>query len=114
MKINYFKPVFISRIPNNLKNGILYVCLECDTVIHKCACGCGETVVTPTSENGWTFIYKDSSVSLRPSIGNYNYKCKSHYYITNNNVIWLNNLKPTNLSKKKKRWWHYFAKNYTK
>lgn len=27
-------------------------------------------------------------VSLRPSIGNWNYRCKSHYFITNNRVIW--------------------------
>ena len=110
MKINCFKPEFVNRIPNKIEDGTLYICLECDTIIHKCACGCGEKVVTPTSDNGWTFIYKDSTVSLKPSIGNYNCKCKSHYYITDNKVIWLGDIKPINNLQKKKKWWHYFIK----
>ena len=111
MKINEFKVEFVHRIPDNIKDGILYVCLECDSIIHKCACGCGEIVSTPTSENGWTITYNDSKVTLRPSIGNWNYKCHSHYYIINNRVIWLNKEIGTyNKKQKQKKWWKFFLK----
>ena len=34
--------------------------------------------------------YDGQSVTLRPSIGNFNINCKSHYFITESRVDWLN------------------------
>ena len=39
--------------------------------------------------------YDGQSITLRPSIGNFNINCKSHYFITENRVEWLNNINYT-------------------
>lgn len=58
------------------------------TASHKCACGCGERVVTPLSPVEWQLHKEGDLVSLRPSIGNWNYACRSHYWIRRNKVHW--------------------------
>lgn len=87
--LNRIEPIFVNRIPSEIEEGKLYIALECNTIIHKCACGCGEIISTPIDENGWTLSYKDSKVSLSPSIGNWNYECKSHYFIKSNEIEWV-------------------------
>jgi len=79
---------FVSSIPNKLKERTLYVSLDYGTVIHKCCCGCGNEVVTPLSPTDWKLIYDGVSISLYPSIGNWNFDCKSHYWIDRNNIKW--------------------------
>lgn len=110
MKINEITPVFVNRIPSDIEEGVLYIALECNAIIHKCACGCGKIISTPTDENGWSLTYKDSFVSLSPSIGNYNYKCKSHYFITKNKIIWLPQESKIKCKPHKKKWWNRFFK----
>lgn len=91
MKTNKFKVEFVDKIPSKLKDGILYVCISCNVIVHKCACGCGEKTVTPIDKiNGWIMKYDGQTVTLRPSIGNFSIPCNSHYYITENKVEWLN------------------------
>ena len=91
MKIKKYRIEFVDTIPKKLNEGILYVCLNCNVIIHKCACGCGEKTVTPLDKNnGWVMKYDGLSITLRPSIGNFSFNCNSHYYITENNVEWLN------------------------
>ena len=102
MKIYKMRNEFVHRVPSQLEEGVLYICLNCDVVIHKCACGCGEKVVLPLSPECWQLKY-DGDASLSPSIGNYQYDCKSHYYIRNNKIIWLDSIEKTNTSKKKRR-----------
>lgn len=105
MKIKKYKIEFVDRIPKELKDGILYVCIECKVIIHKCACGCGEKTVTPIDkENGWTMKYDGQTITLRPSIGNFSMNCKSHYYITDNKVEWLNNYKQIVNNEKQTIW----------
>lgn len=79
---------FVTNIPKSLEEGIIYVSMEYSTVIHSCCCGCGEEVVTPLSPTDWKLIYNGQSISLSPSIGNWNIPCESHYWITNNKVEW--------------------------
>ena len=83
-------PEFVEFIPEvkNMKDGILYVSLKYKTAIHLCACGCKNQTVTPLSQ-GWTLTNDRNKMSLRPSIGNFQFPCKSHYYITNNLIEWL-------------------------
>lgn len=88
MKIEKFEVKSVGRIPHYLEEGILYVCLECKVAVHLCACGCGEKTVTPLGENGWELHYTDAGVSLSPSIGNFSIPCKSHYFISDNKVVW--------------------------
>lgn len=49
-------------------------------------CGCGNKVVTPLSPTEWELTFDGKNVSLNPSIGNWNFECKSHYWITKNKV----------------------------
>jgi len=56
------------------------------TAIHRCCCGCGNEVVTPLSPVGWFLTFDGDSISLDPSIGNWNFPCRSHYWITRNKV----------------------------
>ena len=89
MKCSKFDIEFVHRVPSQPKDGILYVCLECNVVVHLCACGCGEKVVLPIAPDFWKFYYDGEGVSLFPSVGNFNFACNSHYYIRNSNVLWV-------------------------
>lgn len=73
-------------IPEETEEGVLYVSLKYCTAIHRCPCGSGHEVVTPISPSDWQLTFDGRSVSLYPSIGNYNLQCKSHYWISNNMV----------------------------
>lgn len=88
MAVKQITPVFVEFIPETIEEGKLYISDVYQTAIHKCCCGCGEEVVTPLSPVDWQLKKNMNRVSLRPSIGNWNYRCKSHYFITNNRVIW--------------------------
>lgn len=79
---------FVKNIPEKIEDGILYISVEYGTAIHKCCCGCGNKVVTPFSPTDWKLIFDGETVSLRPSIGNWNFECQSHYWITNNTIEW--------------------------
>ena len=78
---------FVTHIPENLEEGVLYVSLEFATVVHKCACGCGAEVVTPLGPGEWRLTY-DQTVSLAPSVGNWSFPCRSHYWIESGQVRW--------------------------
>lgn len=78
---------FVTSIPRQLEPGVLYVSIECATAIHACCCGCGEEVVTPLTPTDWKLIFDGETISLWPSIGNWNYVCRSHYVIERNQVI---------------------------
>lgn len=65
------KNEFVRRVPEELEDGVLYICLECDVVVHKCACGCGEKVVLPLAPEHWK-LYYDGVVTLSPSIATIN------------------------------------------
>jgi hypothetical protein len=79
---------FVDYIPNELKEGTIYVSIQFATAVHKCSCGCGREVVTPLSPTDWKLIFDGETVSLDPSIGNWSYPCQSHYWIRRNKVIW--------------------------
>lgn len=66
----------------------IYISIPYATAIHNCCCGCGNRVVTPISPTDWKLIFDGCSISLEPSIGNWNFPCRSHYFIWNNCVVW--------------------------
>jgi hypothetical protein len=88
MRVETLTPIFTEFTPQVLKNGEIYISIPYETAIHLCACGCGNKTVTPISPNGWTLTFNGDSISLSPSIGNFQFPCKSHYVITNNKVMW--------------------------
>ncbi len=78
---------FVEFIPEVIEENILYITIDYCTAVHKCICGCGNEVVTPFSPTDWEFRFNGKTVSLYPSIGNWSFKCKSHYWITNNEIF---------------------------
>lgn len=88
MAISIFSPVVVKAIPEVVREGELYISAEYGTAVHKCACGCGLEVVTPLSPVEWRVTVQDGRVSLYPSIGNWSFPCRSHYWIQNNAVRW--------------------------
>lgn len=79
---------FVELMPKELGDGILYISIQYATAIHLCCCGCGNKVVTPFSPTDWRLIFDGESVSLDPSIGNWNFPCQSHYWIERNQIDW--------------------------
>jgi hypothetical protein len=87
MKTKTIRPEFVTQFPAVFEQGVLYVSEEFETAGHLCCCGCGERVITPLNPAKWRLSKDRGTVSLSPSIGNWNYACKSHYLITKNQVI---------------------------
>ncbi len=78
---------FVELMPDHIDENVLYISFDYATAIHKCICGCGRQVVTPFSPTDWKLIFDGESVSLSPSIGNWNFPCRSHYFIRNSRII---------------------------
>lgn len=84
--------VFVEEIPAKMEQGVLYVSMECATAIHRCACGCGQEVVTPLSPTDWSLIFDGDTVTLDPSVGNWALPCRAHYFIDRGTVAWAGNM----------------------
>jgi len=88
MRHSEFTPEYVETVPEELKEGRLYISKRFRTASHLCACGCGRRVVTPLKPAKWTLKEKNGAVSLCPSIGRWQLPCQSHYWIRHNKVIW--------------------------
>jgi hypothetical protein len=88
MKAKSLMPVFVVSIPASIEPGNLYISMQYETAVHLCACGCGTKVVTPFGPLDWTITF-DGTVSLRPSVGNGQQACRSHYYVRCDRIDWL-------------------------
>jgi len=82
------KHKFVDTIPDVLEDNTVYISIRYSTVVHKCACGCGNEVVTPLSPHDWQLTYNGETISLFPSIGNWSLPCRSHYWIRKNEIEW--------------------------
>lgn len=78
---------FVQYIPEQLEPGIIYISMEYATAAHGCCCGCGEQVITPFTPTDWELTFDGETVSLWPSIGNWNFACRSHYIIRNSRIV---------------------------
>ena len=87
-KLSRLDPRFVEFLPDKLEDGKLYVSMQYATASHKCCCGCGRDVVTPISPKDWQLMFDGRTVSLTPSIGNWSYPCRSHYWIKGSRVVW--------------------------
>ena len=84
-----FTNQFVEFIPSDLQDGVLYVSMEYGTVVHRCCCGCGRKVVTPLAPHGWQLRYDGEAISLNPSVGNWQFPCRSHYWIRHGKADWI-------------------------
>jgi hypothetical protein len=83
------KHQFVEFIPEDLSEDTLYISIRFATASHLCCCGCRNKVVTPLHPAGWKLIFDGKTVSLSPSVGNWSFPCKSHYWIRANRVQWV-------------------------
>lgn len=79
---------FVEAIPEKMEDRTLYISIEYATATHKCCCGCGLEVVTPLTPTDWKLIFDGETVSLTPSIGNWSFPCRSHYWVDGNVIKW--------------------------
>jgi len=87
-----FSHQIVEFVPERLEEGVLYISHRYKTAIHKCACGCGEEIVTPLNPADWSIWIEDGNATLEPSIGNWSLDCQSHYYIREGNVVWASRM----------------------
>jgi len=87
MKYRQLQHRFVHYIPEELDPGVLYISIDFATAAHTCCCGCGEEVVTPLTPHDWQMTFDGETISLWPSVGNWDYACRSHYVIRRNRVI---------------------------
>lgn len=83
-----YKHAFVYLLPDQLEEGVLYVCVQYATSAHKCFCGCGREVVTPIHPTKWRMTFDGAHVSLFPSVGSWSLPCRSHYVLKNGRVVW--------------------------
>lgn len=83
-----FKVEFVKSAPEPLDDDTLYISIEYSMVLHLCPCGCKAEITTKISPKRWRLIYDGETVSLYPSIGNWNLSCRSHYWISKNKIKW--------------------------
>ncbi len=94
---------FVEFIPETLAERVLYVSIPYNTIAHRCLCGCGNKVITPLSPTDWKVIYDGKSVSLRPSVGSWNLRCRSHYVIDGNIAKWADSWSPEQVAEERER-----------
>lgn len=78
----------VMYIPRDLEPGTLYVSKEYAVAAHLCMCGCRQKVVVPLSPAEWSVVERNGRPTLRPSIGNWQLQCRSHYLITDGRIEW--------------------------
>lgn len=88
MRAKALTPVFTEYIPADLEPEMLYISMQFETAAHLCACGCAARVVTPFGTHDWVLTF-DGTVTLRPSVGNGQQPCRSHYVIRQDRIDWL-------------------------
>lgn len=87
-KVSTLRPEFVEFIPAKGEPGVIYVSERFSTAMHLCCCGCGLEVITPLNPAKWSLSKQGGQVSLSPSIGNWSFPCKSHYWIERGRVRW--------------------------
>ena len=102
-RVSTMHPEFVEFVPEHLSEGVLYVSIPYATAVHLCCCGCHNEVVTPFTPTDWSLKFDGETVSLKPSIGNWNFECQSHYWITRNEVRWAPRWSPEQIESGRER-----------
>jgi hypothetical protein len=97
------KHEFVELVPKKRQEGVLYVSIPYATVVHNCFCGCGLKVVTPISPVGWQLTFDGETVTLFPSVGSWNFPCRSHYFVRRDTVVWAENMNQNEIERARAR-----------
>lgn len=92
MKQVRFRHEVVGSIPETLQANTLYVTTDEDVAGHLCPCGCEREVITPLSSTDWSISFDRRGASLFPSIGNWTFPCRSHYFIWDGAVVWARDM----------------------
>ena len=103
MKVDCFRPAFVSDIPDDLDEGVLYLALEYDAMVHLCACGCGCEISTPIGPTDWKIAWDGVGITVRPSVGNGSLRCRSHYVIDAGKVRWYPRMTDLDIAEERTR-----------
>lgn len=103
MKVKYLAPQFVESFPGKLEPGELYLAMEFATAAHLCACGCGTKVITPFSPTDWQMSFDGENVSLKPSVGNWTFPCRSHYWVRSGRIEWAGDMSQDAINAGRKR-----------
>jgi len=90
-------------IPKEMEPGVLYVAAEFGAAAHLCACGCGAKIRTPLSPTEWALDETTDGPTLRPSIGNWQQTCESHYWIWRGEIFWSGKWTPEQIAAGRRR-----------
>jgi len=93
-KLTQIQLVRVHYVPKVLEPGLLYVSEEFGAAVHLCACDCGAKVSTPLGPTEWSLRETDQGPSLRPSVGNWQLPCQSHYWIEGGEIRWYGTWSP--------------------
>lgn len=88
----------VHYMPKELTPGVLYVSEEFGTAAHLCACGCGSKIRTPLGPTAWSLEETDGGPTLRPSVGNWQLPCQSHYIIYRGHIRWADKWTPEQIA----------------
>jgi hypothetical protein len=87
------KTELVEFIPDKIEPDVIYISLKYGSSSHLCCCGCGKEVHLPFKpmwDNGWDLTLDENNVAtFSPSIGNWQYPCRSHYWIEKNEAKML-------------------------
>ena len=97
-KVSALRPEFVEFIPAKVEPGVIYVSERFRTAMHLCCCGCGLEVITPLNAAKWTLRRQGGQVSLYPSIGNWSFPCRSHYWIERGRIRWAASMSEERIS----------------
>ena len=98
-----FELQYVHYMPTELTPRVLYVSEEFGIAIHLCACGCGSKIKTPLGPTEWSVEQTKSGPSLRPSVGNWQEACQSHYWITRGEIRWADKWTPEQIAAGRRR-----------
>ncbi len=98
MRIDRIELQRVHYMPKELRPGVLYVSAEFGAAAHLCACGCGAKVRTPIGPTDWEFEEGPNGPTLRPSVGNWQFPCQSHYWIWDGEIHWSDPWTPSQIA----------------
>lgn len=93
-RLTTITPRFVEFVPKELEDGVIFISIPYSTSVHRCACGCGSKITLPINPAKWRLLWDGERISLWPSVGNWSYACKSHYWIEQNRIQWSRTLSP--------------------
>lgn len=93
----------VHYMPDKFEPGVLYASEEFDIALHLCACGCGTKISTILGPTEYEIRDTDAGPTLRPSVGNWQQACQSHYFVTKGEVVWAPKWTPEQIAAGRQR-----------